>query len=113
MIGATEVLKHLRAVVVVKGADYVYPGTGPCHYVVNGKPACIVAYVYDRLGLLDQFTRESGAAAWNLHVDRITLVGRDLLTVAQMVQDGAPIDGIRRGTWGEALAAAETVGGAL
>ena len=101
MIDLPEVLEHLRAVVAAKGADYVYPESA-CFYAINGEPACIVGHVYARLGLLDKATQDSGASAWALHESKITSNGRDFLGNAQRVQDA-------RGTWGEALAAAERV----
>ena len=105
MIDAPEILKHLRAVVADKGLNYVYSEEG-CLYAIDGQPACIVGHVYARLGLLDQATCDSGTQAYNLHTSKITLFGRDVLRAAQQVQDGVPGE---RGTWGEALVAAEGI----
>ena len=105
MIDAPEILKHLRAVVAVKGADYVYSEEA-CRYAINDQPACIVGHVYARLGLLDQATCDSDTQAWSLHTYEITLFGRDVLRAAQQVQDGVLGE---RGTWGEALVAAEGI----
>ena len=105
LIDVPEVLEHLRAVVAEKGADYVY-ARRVCTYAMAGVPSCIVGHVYARLGLLDDQTQFSDAAAANLHSDEIALPARVLLQAAQEVQDGDVLR-FRRGTWGEALAAAE------
>ena len=106
MIDALEILEHLRAVVAAKGADYVY-SEETCQYAIDGQPACIAGHVYARLGLLDQATCDSGAEAHHLHAYEITLFGRDVLRAAQQVQDSVSE---KRGTWGEALVAAEEIG---
>ena len=111
MIDAIEVLKHLRAVVAEKGADYVYAEEA-CQYAIEGAPSCIVGHVYARLGLLDEDTQWSGDRADKLHSSEITAITRKVLRAAQQVQDG-DLPPFERGMWGEALAAAETVGGAL
>ena len=105
MIGVPEVLAHLRAVVAEKGADYVYRGS--CVYAIDGQPACIVGHVYARLGLLDGRTRRSGVEAGMLHQGAIAMSARSVLRAAQVVQDGDVPPRFGRGTWGEALAAAE------
>ena len=104
LIGVPEVLAHLRAVVAEKGADYVYLGS--CVYAIGGQPACIAGHVYVRLGLLDKQTQFSGATAAWLHPDEIAWPARLILQAAQEVQDGVS-PRTERGTWGEALAAAE------
>ena len=104
MIGQPEVLEALRAVVAEKGPNYVYPEPA-CVYAISRKPSCIVGHVYARFGLLDQATRDSIAPALRLHNDKISCAGRVALDSAQKVQDGVALG--RRGTWGEALAAAE------
>ena len=104
LIGVPKVLEHLRAVVAEKGADYVY--WGPCVYAIDGAPACIVGHVYARLGLLDEDTQWSGAGVNLLHRDAIARSARSVLRAAQVVQDG-DVSRSERGTWGEALAAAE------
>ena len=104
LIGVPEVLEHLRAVVAEKGADYIYWGS--CVYAIDGQPACIAGHVYARLGLLDEQTQISGASAAALHRDEIARSARLILQAAQEVQDGVSPRS-ERGTWGEALAAAE------
>ena len=99
MIDLPEVLEHLRAVVADKGADYVY--TEACVYSLDGEPACIVGHVYAHLELLHLVHRN--AVAWTMFPDLISAEARSALEAAQCVQDA-------RGTWGEALAAAEQVG---
>ena len=99
MIDLPEVLEHLRAVVADKGDDYVYPESS-CAYSLDGEPACIVGHVYARLGLLPLARRN--AIAWRMFPDLISEKARSALEAAQRVQDA-------RGTWGEALAAAERV----
>ena len=104
LIDAPEVLEHLRAVVAEKGADYIYWGS--CVYAIDDQPACIAGHVYARLGLLDDQTQFSGATAASLHADEIAWQARLILQAAQEVQDGVSPRS-ERGTWGEALAAAE------
>ena len=104
LISVPKVLEHLRAVVAEKGADYVY--WGPCVYAIDGAPACIAGHVYARFGLLDEDTQWSGASAARLHRGAIARSARSVLRAAQVVQDGASPRS-ERGTWGEALAAAE------
>ena len=98
MIDLPEVLEHLRAVVADEDAGYVY--TGACVYSLYGEPACLVGHVYARLGLLPLARRN--AIAWRMFPDLISAEARSALEAAQRVQDA-------RGTWGEALAAAERV----
>ena len=105
MIDAPEILEHLRAVVAEKGADYVYRRE-TCRYAIAGAPSCIVGHVYARLGLLDKATQESISKAKGLHVGKIARLARRVLQAAQEVQD-ADVPPFVRGTWGEALAAAE------
>ena len=107
MIDLPEVLEHLRAVVAAKGADYVYPESA-CVYSLDGKPACIVGHVYARLGLLHLVHRNT--VAWEMFQDLISAEARSALETALQVQDGRGYDRTSRGTWGEALAAAEQVG---
>ena len=106
LIGVPEVLAHLRDVVAKKGADYVYRRE-TCRYAVSGAPSCIVGHVYARLGLLDKDTQESIVKAKGLHVGKIASLARQVLQTAQEVQDGRYPPFVPRGTWGEALAAAE------
>ena len=105
MIDLPEVLEALRAVVAEKGADYVYPEE-TCQYAIDGAPACIVGHVYARFGLLDEQTQYSIGKASLLHRYEIARPARLVLQVAQVVQDGEYPPFVR-GTWGEALAAAE------
>ena len=104
-IGVPEVLEHLRAVVAEKGADYVY-AEKECQYAIAGVPSCIVGHVYARLGLLDGRTQSSALRATLLHADDIAEQAMWVLGAAQAVQDG-DVPRFERGTWGEALAAAE------
>ena len=106
MIDLPEVLEHLRAVVAEKGADYVYPEAA-CVYSLGGKPSCIVGHVYARLGLLHLVHRNT--VAQKMFPDRISAKARSALEAAQRVQDGGSYDKTLRGTWGDALAAAEQV----
>ena len=106
MIDLPEVLEHLRAVVADKGADYVYPEYA-CFYAISGKPSCIVGHVYARLGLLPLVRRNE--VAWRMFPGLIEAKARFALERAQNVQDGTDPKLQRRGTWGEALAAAERV----
>ena len=106
LIDVPKVLKHLRAVVAEKGADYVY-AEDVCQYAIDGQPACIVGHIYARLGLLDEDTQWSGVGAGVLHQGAIAMPARSVLRAAQEVQDGDVQPRFVRGTWGEALAAAE------
>ena len=106
MIDLPEVLEHLRAVVADKGADYVYPEAS-CVYSLGGDPACIVGHVYARLGLLHLVHRN--VVARKMFPDLITTKARSALELAQNVQDGTAPASKGRGTWGDALAAAERV----
>ena len=105
MIDLPGVLEHLRAVVADKGADHVY--VGACVYSRYGEPACIVGHVYARLGLLPLVRRNTSAR--RMFPDLISAEARSALEAAQRVQDGSGYDAASRGTWGEALAAAERV----
>lgn len=102
----------LREVVAEKGADYVDPNSGdnspgPCEYTYDDAPGCIVGHVafkagvpierlHDWLGMITDEPWETQEDADLFTYDALTL-----LRAAQVVQDNG-------GTWGEALASAES-----
>lgn len=104
----TTLMHTLREVVAEFSPGYVYEGA--CSYVRNSQPSCLVAQVLYRHGMtIDEMNR------WDLESDDSTVNGlwnsdnlplselaRDVLAVAQQVQD-------ERQSWGDALAAAEDV----
>ena len=64
-----EGMAGLRAAVEERGWDYAYPeewrapgseGDGGCRYVVDGKPACLIAAALARLGVPVEVLRDQG-----------------------------------------------------
>ena len=105
MIGAPEILEHLRAVVAEHDGRLVTSGFS--YGSSSGEPLSIVGHVYARLGLLSPRIARHGAYARVLLVDKITEAGRDVLYAAQSSHDseGEPV--AIHATLSEALAAAE------
>jgi hypothetical protein len=103
-------LELLRKAVEAQGEDHVDPNAADgraCQYVDNqGAPSCIVGHVMVLAGLSSSELTEEGDV-WDLcqnldHSER-AYVTRDaiyVLSAAQELQDN-------RGSWGEALKAAE------
>jgi len=99
-----EVLDALDKVVREFGADYQYPDSHRnsdqmCMYVYDGKPDCIAAQVFVRLGVsVSDLAQYEGSAAYTVFervFGKYNGGGASVLTFAQSAQDG-------RATWGAA-----------
>lgn len=115
IITSEAVTQAIHKVVEKKGADYIYPNSGPgasCFYSENGAPSCIVGWVVADLdaqafdSLVEYESAESESFTANELGARTNLkfgVGVEwALSAAQEIQDNG-------GTWGLALQAYERV----
>lgn len=94
----------LARAVAEKGEDYVYPeeekdGVG-CHYFYEGRPSCIIGHVLSYLGMTEG--PEGSGAIFALRRLGFSPAEEYAAVAAQESQDAGR-------TWGDALAAYDTV----
>lgn len=111
MIDVNDVLETLEEVVNEAGPDYVYP-YDVCAYVLEGRPVCIAARFFDKLGVSTDTMYSwdhdyDGSDVWSLHRRGLIPLDMDQTAVmalddAQKMQDGAKIP-VGRKSWGYIL----------